>query len=414
MKIRVRRWIETLRSSYWFIPLLFCGAAVFLATVLTSVDLRITPTFDGLEWLRPAQPSGARALLSTIAGSTITVAGVAFSVTLVALATAAGTFGPRLLSLFLTDRGVQTSLGVFCGTFLYCLLVLRLVGSAAEGGEDFVPQAAVLGALVLAVFTLGVFIYFVHHIAQSMLVDNVISRTAARLERALADLPEGDVESMTRPPLPDSEGGSVIESERPGYVLPPERGQLVERAQALGVVVEVLRPVGAFVGMGIPLARVHGATRNAEELSELRESMPISHRRRAIEDPDFYIDQLVQIAARSLSPGVNDPFTAVTCIQALEGVLSAHSEPLAPWLGRTDSEGELRLLWQRATWVDRYQTTLGAIRPYAQADPIARRHLIRALERLDQGAEGVSDEHVLRGDLDVLNRHASQGAGGAG
>ena len=190
IRTRIIELSENLRSSYWFLPTLLACAGFALGLSLVLVDARLGDAWLGqYEWFYGSRPEGARSMLSTIAGSTITVAGVVFSITLAAVTYASGQFGPRLLGNFMRDRGNQASLGVFIGTYLYCLVVLRTIRSAEETSADtggavrdaFVPHLAMFGGLALAIASTAVLIYFVHHVTSGIHINNVIARVGRDL-----------------------------------------------------------------------------------------------------------------------------------------------------------------------------------------------------------------------------------------
>ena len=196
LKARALEIIEDIRGSYWFVPSLLAMLGFAAGLGLVYLDAVVGDAWLGrFEWFYGSRPEGARSLLSTVAGSTITVAGVVFSITLAAVTYASGQYGPRLLSNFVRDRGNQATLGVFIGTFLYCLVVLRTIRSAEEtsadtGGavrEAFVPHIAMFGALALAVASIGVLIYFVHHVTDAIHINNVIARIGHKLLADIAD-----------------------------------------------------------------------------------------------------------------------------------------------------------------------------------------------------------------------------------
>jgi uncharacterized membrane protein len=176
--------LNTLRSKYWLVPALMALGAIALAISVVAIDRILGAHWiESVPWLYANEPTGARSLLSTIAGSMITVAGVTFSITIAALATTASTFGPRLISNFMQDRGNQVTLGTFISTFLFCVLVLRTVRTGEDEQAVFVPHLAIIIALLFALASLGVLIYFIHHIPESINISNVL----ARLGRDLHD-----------------------------------------------------------------------------------------------------------------------------------------------------------------------------------------------------------------------------------
>jgi uncharacterized membrane protein len=138
--------------------------AILLGALMIWVDVRLGSNWiKGVSWYQQIRADGAREVLSTIAGSMVTVAGVVFSITIVALSYASSQYGPRVLTNFMSDRGNTITLGTFIATFLYSLMVLRTI----RGGDDeFVPQYSVIVAMLLAVCSIGVLIYFIHHVPQ--------------------------------------------------------------------------------------------------------------------------------------------------------------------------------------------------------------------------------------------------------
>ena len=181
---RLRAAWETIRTTYWAVPSVMALTALALSVGMIQLDRTLTPKLLGtLSWVYTGGPEGARAVLSTIAGSMITVAGVTFSITIVALTLASQQFGPRLLRSFLRDLGNQIVLGTFVSTFVYCLLVLRTV----RGNDDaqFVPHLAVTLGVVLAMLSLGVLIFFIHHVSTSIQASQIIASVAADLEASI-------------------------------------------------------------------------------------------------------------------------------------------------------------------------------------------------------------------------------------
>jgi uncharacterized membrane protein len=193
-------WLR-MQASYWFIPGLMSAGAVVAAVVLVQVDYLFGDSLlEGMRWLRVNQAEGARAVLSTVAGSMITVAGVTFSMTLLAVSHATSQIGAQLLAAFMRDRGNQLTLGTFISTFLYCLMVLRSVRSADESDSglspaEFVPHLATNGALVLAMMSVVVLIYFIHHVPQSINVANVVARVGNDLIECIHSLYPDDLGS---------------------------------------------------------------------------------------------------------------------------------------------------------------------------------------------------------------------------
>jgi len=168
MKVRLRHIWEIVSTNYWFVPSVMTVAAAIAAFVMLYIDRTYFPADIHAFWLYSGGADGAKTLLSTVAGSIITVAGVVFSITIAALTQASSQFGPRLLRNFMRDASNQVVLGTFVATFVYCVLILRTIHGRVDEGQSFVPQASVTGAVVLSVASVAVLIYFIHHVSMSL------------------------------------------------------------------------------------------------------------------------------------------------------------------------------------------------------------------------------------------------------
>ena len=276
---------ERVRTSFWLVPALMTVAAGALSYATVALDRRLGSEAMGtLGWVWSGGASGARSVLSTIAGSMATVAGVVFSVNIVALTLASSQFGPRLLRNFTRDLGNQLVLGTFISTFLYCLLVLRTVRGADEGG--FVPEVSVTCAVLLAVASVGVLIYFIGHVAEAIQAESLIAAVGQELrEQIVGQYGEGPVRDVGNPGrmLPheaELPGGtpSPVRAGAGGYVQGIAHDDLAAAAAGLGAVVQVLHRPGDFVLAGEPLALVHGTARPLDEDADAREAETGDHR----------------------------------------------------------------------------------------------------------------------------------------
>jgi len=417
---QIQAW-ESLRESYWFLPVLFSLVALGTAVVAMTIDRNFGPWSFG--WLPRIGPAGARALLSTTAGSLITVAGVAFSVTLVALASMSAQFGPRLLLLFIRDRGIQGALGIFAAQFLYCLVLLLFVRAPGEAADSqmFVPQVGLLLAFLGGIVGIGAFIYLVHHVAQMIQVGNVVARAGTALLVRIDHVEEERIrEEATlltsladRPPPP----GDPIEvcTEQDGYLQVIDDGRLVELADEWRAVIAVDCHVGEFVTRGRVIARVWpGDTTPEDHPGAVRGSLALGTRRTNAQDVRYLFDQIVQIAARALSPGVNDPFTAMSCIDWLEAALSRlNTLPQGAWL-EVPAGDQGSVLYRVTTRAELFYAALGQLTPYAATDINATLHLARALRRLIAAATDGNQADLLRRELDRLTLGAEQRLGNPG
>ena len=351
---RLRRWWRTLLRPFWVVPAAWCLAAVALGIGLPLIDQGVGTLPLAFE----SGPEGARSVLSTIAGAMISVTGLVFSITIVVLQLASSQFTPRVLQTFLDDRLTQHTLGVFAASFLYALTVLRGVQNEDTGGQDAVPQLAVTFSYVLVLGAVGMFLAFIHHITTSISVDSVIGRVAAECRR-LIELGESDAEDLPLevPALPQLRRQIVVGSPRSGYVDLVDRFRLADVARRHDVRVEVLHPLGTFVPEGSPLALIHlshgeGPTDWARLL---RSGLCVRAERSMEQDVTFGLRRLVDIAERALSPGVNDPTTAVQVINELHDLLRLISAGSDPVPVTSDEDGVPRVVtdeWAFESYLD--------------------------------------------------------------
>jgi len=404
----LKHW-ESLRTNFWFLPAVMAAAAVMLALLAPELDRMNQAQASGAwGWTYSGSPEGARAVLSTIAGSMITVAGVVFSITIVALSLASAQFGPRLLRNFIRDRSNQFVLGTFTATFTYCLLVLRTIRGTDH--NQFVPGISVTFGIVLALVSIGVLIYFIHHVAIAIQATQVIAAVNQELHEAIDRLwPEQLGQEPLNPTAsaelgmpPDREGDAVsVAARASGYVDSISDDALLRLAHERDLVVRLTRRPGHFVVQGNPLALVWPGDRVDDELRKLvNDVFALSPHRTPFQDVEFALDQLVEIAVRALSPGINDPFTAMSCIDRLGEALCRLCQRSVPSPYRYDEEKRLRVITYPLTFGSIADSAFNQIRQYGRSSPAV---LIRMLETLTNIANhaGREDERL------ALARHAN-------
>jgi len=403
---RLSTYWEYLRGTYWAVPSAMAAAAMGLSVGMIQLDEAATTNLlDRLTWVYTGGPEGARAVLSTIAGSMITVAGVVFSITIVALTLASQQFGPRLLRNFLRDRGNQVVLGTFLSTFIYCLLVLRTVRGSDD--EEFVPHLAVTVGVVLAMLSLGVLIFFIHHVATSIQASRIIANVAADLEGAINRLfPETVGKNFaTADPgtaLPDAsgavEGGSrEVRSTTTGYVQSIDVEGLKGVARDREVVVWLRARPGAFVRKGQALLTVWPVpTHGVSDDTPFQEVVIIGSDRTGTQDVTFFIDQLVELAVRSLSPGINDPGTARLCIDRLEQALCHLAGRRIPTAARLDDDGRGRVFACPVTFANIVESAFYEIARYGRSVVSVTCRLLEAVGSIGSCVQREEDRQVLR------------------
>lgn len=349
------RWLwAKLNSNYWFYPALFAIIAVVLAQLMLWLDGNgFSEVLNDVSWIIPARPEGASNMLTVIASSMIGTAATVFSITIAAVAYASGTYGPRLLTNFMEDKGNQLSLATFIGTFVYALVVLRsvraedevaasAVGAAATSLPGFVPQLSLLVGSGLMAASVAVLVYFLNHIPSSIQINTVLEGIGRRLMR---DIEETYQKHNSGAIMPDPPVGTPLLAIRSGYVQLIGFTGLAELAKDNDCRIALSVRTGDFVHPGMEIAIIDGNLTDTLT-EEIHDRLTVGATRTPDQDPQFLIDELVEIGLRALSPGINDPFTAITAIHWL-GAATADlgSRDLKKRIkGVTDKDGPPRVV----------------------------------------------------------------------
>ncbi len=348
MRTKFSKLWNSLHASFWFIPSLMVVLAIGLSFLTIQIDQSSdTDIVSELGWAYALGPSGSRAILSAIAGSMVTVATTAFSITIVALQLASSQFGPRLLRNFMRDTGNQIVLGTFISTFVYSLMVLRTINGIAQ--NEFVPHLAVTGGIGLAIASIGVLIYFIHHAATSIQVDHVISNVGRELDEAIDRLfpnkmGRGASKCRQEPMISDipadfERDACPIQAASSSYIQAVDTNQLLQTATEGNLLLRLQQCPGDFVVKGSPLALVYPADAVCKKLTaQINDAFVLGSQRTDQQDIEFSVNQLVEIAVRALSPGINDPFTAVRCIDQLSAALCHLAQREIPSAYRYDDD----------------------------------------------------------------------------
>jgi len=378
------RHVRELRGGFVFRPGAIAMGLAALAIGLTEGERRLTAVHAwsvALDWIFPPEPQAAYVVLGTIAGSMMTVVSVVYSILLVALTFASAQFSPRVLVTFVEDRVSQTTLGVFIGTFTFCLLTLPAVRG---GNSPFVPSIAVVVAMGLAVACLACLLYFIHHIALSIQAGHIVDRIARETERTLDQVfPRPLVAAGARAATAPAEGGRPLVAEASGYIRSIDEAGLLAAAVAHDATLHVDRYIGQFIAAGTPILRVvaPGPTPAALGDACLR-AFEVGATRTMEQDVEFGFLQIVDIALKAISPAVNDPTTATTCIDQLGRVLVRASalEPSPSAL--CDASGRARVMLLRTSFPRLLDVAFSQIRHYGKADVATPLRLMRVLGEL--------------------------------
>jgi uncharacterized membrane protein len=370
-------------------------------------------------WMRIESADAGRQVLIAIAAAVITVVGVVFSITILALSLASQQFGPRMMRNFVRDLGNQITLGVFVGTFVFSTLAL---GSIAVGGPrgTFTPRLSIAVAEALLLVDLAVLIYFIHHIAKSIQLPEVIAGIARDLTREIdAEFPEHkaqanetvidglgrSVEELVQ--LIEDSGGEVPANSS-GYLQFVGYAQLVEIAARTDSVIRLRHRPGHFVAAGRPLASVWPRDAAQQVAQALGKAHVTGPHRTLMQDLVFAIDQLVEIAIRALSPAVNDTFTALTCIDWLSaGLRRVSGRTLGEGVYR-DRTGRVRLIEPDPSYPRMANRSFDKIRQAARGMPVVMIHMMDALTSIMEETRTVGQRRILARQGDMILRSAEE------
>lgn len=391
MQAKLQNLWENVRSSLWFLPSILVVLALIVSSLLIEFDVRLAERQSKLiPWLFSGTADAARALLSTIAGSLISVISIAFSLTIIALQQAATQFSPRVLRTFTASRVNQLVLGAYTATFIYALLVLRTVRSADQGAP-FVPALSVTIAVGLALLCLGLLIYFIHHTSQALQVSVIIDQIRMDLIEQLEALYPTQLAESSDDPLPTHEIVDAlppaptcsIHAASTGFVRNVDEQALL--ALPLDYVEWLcVRPqVGQFVSRGstlVVLIGVDSAPKHVDHV--IQNAIVLDNERSLHQDPLFGIRQLVDIALKALSPGINDPTTAEYVLHHLGAALGGLATCQFPPNVQIAANGQTKILLNLPTWADYVEAAFNQIRREAQDDVQVTRTLLHVLAML--------------------------------
>lgn len=399
---------DRLRNSLWFVPTVGLMCALALAVVMLELDgaVRIE-RHPGLEWAVTTGPA-ARSILSSLAGGLVTVTGVVFSITMLTLAQTSSMFGPRLLRSFLNHNVTQFTLAVFLGTSLYCFAVLRTI-QEVDGGTIFAPHLSVGIGLLAGLGSLVTFVYFIHHVAYSIQVQNVVRNVALDLNGTidrlfpehLGEAPEDEPDSNVNF---EGEQATVIESTSTGYVQALNADSLMQIATSHDVVIRLERRPGHFIAHGTPIAAILPPQPDEDLAAEINSCFLTGVRRTPRQDVECAIQELVEVAVRALSPGINDPHTAISCIDYLGASMIQLSQRAFPSPVREDDQGRVRVITGVTSFGDALDAAFDEIRQHARDSAAVMTRLAETLLAIARKLRRPADRDAVLRQAAMLER----------
>ncbi len=374
--------LDRLRQNLWLAPTVTVVVSTAAGLAMVALDHANPELGRQLPLLFHGGAESGRGVLAAIAGSTITIAGVTFSITMVVLQLTSTQFSPRVLRNFMRDRGNQLVLAAFIGTFTYAMVVLgTITGEGADAGE-FVPATAITGALLLVFVALGMFIYFIHHIATAIQVSHIAASIA---EEALAVIRDEYPEPFRGETADDSPPFAAAdwvpcEARESGYLEEIHHDKAIALGTRHDVVIRLEVRPGIWVQRHAPLFSVSPGERVTEELrAQLSDAISVGNQRSMRHDIGFGIQQLVDVALRAISPGINDPTTAMTCVDRLTEILVAVGrQDLGDGLHH-DADGNVRVVTPVPAFSELVDLAFVQIRHFAANIPSVSEHMARRL-----------------------------------
>lgn len=351
MKKILLEW-EKLKATFWFVPVILIVISILLSFGLLYVDSLAQFTPNGLgHFLFVTSSDSARSILSTISAAMMGVAGTVFSITLVALTLASSQFGSRLIRNFMYVRLNQVVLGAYISTYLYCLLVLNSV----QGGDDytFIPSISILVAIIAAIANIILLIFFIHQIAISLQADKIISDISDLIFKQIklmsSEKKDGGKETGNNLDassfISGYQNSFFLKSPKNGYLQYINGETILKIMSKNNSLIEVYHRPGGHLVQGVEIGLVYSNDNwEKKELEDILRQFEIGKTKTSQQDIEFSIHQMVEIASRALSPGINDPYTAITCIDNLTATMSCLAQAKFPSRYQFDEGGSLRII----------------------------------------------------------------------
>ncbi len=400
MKKLLFEWSK-LKETFWLIPVIIIITSILLSIGLVYIDGHFTVSQEG--WGRfffVNSSDSARIILSTISGAMMGVAGTVFSITLVALTLASSQFGPRLIKNFMYVRLNQIVLGAYISTYLYCLLVLN----AVQEGDDysFIPSISILVAIIAAIANIILLIIFIHQIAISLQADKVISditdftykHVKSLFPEKMGEVNPGEENIDIAATISGYQNRVPIKSPHSGYLQYIESEALMELICKNNSLLELYHRPGAHLVEGAEVGLLYtNVNWDKESLENIFRQFEIGKIKTSQQDIEFSIHQMVEIALRALSPGINDPFTAIACIDNLSAIMSHLAQVKFPSKYRFDEKGSLRIIADTLEYEGVLDAAFNQIRQFSGGSPAV---IIRLMEALTTISKFTTNENHKR------------------
>lgn len=390
MNVKIAPILEKAKANFWFIPSLMIMTSILMAGITVWIDMN---AMWGAQKYIPivysSNVEAIRSLLGTIAGSMITVTSIAFSITIVSLTMASAQFGPRVLRNFMMDRVTQVVLGIFTSNFLFCILVFCAI--SLNEPYQFTPGATLIWAILMTCVSVGYLILFIHHVAKSIQADTVIDDVFCELNNTIDEFfPEFDSQQQWSPKIKTQGSGSenysvehTVRSIKSGYVQLIDTESLTQHLLDSDCLLALDLLAGDYINKGEVLAVVRSCHTEIDTMiMNVQKSVVLGSTRTPIQDPKFAVRQLVEIALRALSPGINDPGTAIACVDKLGSMLCDLTHRQFPGIEVRDTDEQVRIERRCLSYSDIGKAAFDQIRQHAWDDTAVTIRLIQSLKQI--------------------------------
>ena len=398
---------DAVKTSFWFTPCLILSLTILGCISLLLIDLYAG--LNSLSWLNflyHADASITRDLLTTVAASVMTVVSITFSITIVALTNASSQFGPRLIRNFMEDSSTQVVLGAFISLFVYCLILVRTTDDFAGG--NFLPGLTIAGAIAMTLFGILLLIYFIHHVSLNLQSDSVIDNVYKELQDSINQIfkqqkeEEDTCSSANKNQSKDSTQTKnnrkqfKFKSHSCGYIQAINYANLTDLMNKLNGHLDISVNPGDFVVNRMIVMTSDIENFSAEDEQRLHECFTLGPKRTPIQDPEFAVHQLVEIALRALSPGINDPYSAIACIDKLTAAICDLTQKNFPEGITYNENGIERITYKTTSFENLANIAFDQIRQYSQSCLAVRLRQLEGLIRIAEQANHATHWSFVR------------------
>ena len=417
-RVTARYTWDRLRVSFWFAPAIMALAAILLAWAMYGVDARVpNEALESSRFVLSGSVDQLRGMLVTIATTVLATAGVVFTLLTLPLSTVVAQYGSRLLRVFLGDRTTQTVLGMFVGTFVYCIVAATTIESAEVQPDG--PQITATMGLLLMMTTFGALILLVQHISTMLQAPNIAAAAGAELLYiARVENPDevGNRDDISR--LAQNDRLETMETEtypvrvrRNGYIQSIDPAILLTLAQEEDLVVRLLHKPGDFVWDGVAVAAVWPAIQVDERLDkQLRRAFRVGNQRTPTQDVECAINQLVEMAVRAMSPAINDPFTAMTCLDHIGVGLALFVRQGEENLNTYDRRGKLRLVFEPVTFDVLLSAAFDMLRHAGCDNATVLLHMLEVIDSISRETASPEARRKLSRHVSLIQAESRAGA----